>query len=212
MRRTFQRALRELNVEAKYAALLRKCDALSNAVTKTIIRTLIITHVETSTPTQKPVRIIPGPTGIVQAAKLLKEIDILLGCEGAVMTTLKYMKKFVEDVGEDEDFKSGSWVSGTNYVNANGGFVSGCLGEIKNFLNNGKLEKVVAIVKSCSLNVIGDLTVTMKDLSDTIPGTMHHKVIDEGGYGKDITVRATLILANVLVFLLNHQCITLALQ
>ncbi|GJY07216.1 GPCR kinase [Tanacetum coccineum] len=83
------------------------------------------------------------------------------------------MKKVVEDVGEDEDFKSGSWVSATDYVNANGGTMSGCLGDIKFFLKNGKLDQVVAIVKSCSPN---------------------------GGYGKDITVGAILILANVLVF------------
>ncbi|GJR51644.1 hypothetical protein Tco_1402165 [Tanacetum coccineum] len=71
------------------------------------------------------------------------------------------------------------------------------------FLKNEKLDQVVAIVKSCSPNVIGDLTVTMKDLSGTIPGTIHHKVIGEGGYGKDITVGAVLILANVLVFSLK---------
>ncbi|GKD10721.1 AAA+ ATPase domain-containing protein [Tanacetum coccineum] len=92
----------------------------------------------------------------------------------------------VEDVGEDEDFKSGAWVSATDYVNANGG-------------------------TSCSPNAIGDLTVTMKDLSGTIPGTIHYKVISDGGYGNDITVGAALILANVSVFLLNHPCITLAL-
>ncbi|GKE83833.1 GPCR kinase, partial [Tanacetum coccineum] len=108
--------------------------------------------------------------------------------------------KVVEDVCEDEDFKSVSWVSATDYVNANGGIVSGCLGDIKNFLKNGKLDQVVVIVKSCSPNVIGDLTVTMKDLSSRIHGTIHHKVIGEGGYGKDITVGAVLILANVLVF------------
>ncbi|GJR53746.1 hypothetical protein Tco_1404267 [Tanacetum coccineum] len=106
----------------------------------------------------------------------------------------------VEDVGEDEDFKSGPWVSATDYVNANGGTVSGCLGDIKNFLKNGKLDQVVAIVKSCSSNMIGDLTLTMKDLSGTIPGTIHHNVIGEGGYGNDIIVGAVLILANVLVF------------
>ncbi|GKD70856.1 hypothetical protein Tco_1324946 [Tanacetum coccineum] len=111
-----------------------------------VLRPSSSTRVETSSSTQKPVRIIPGPA-----------VD--------------------EDVGEDEDFKSGSWVSATNYVNANGGIVSGCLGDIKNFLNNGKLDQVVAIIKSCSPNVIGDLTVTMKDLSG-----------------------AALILANVLVF------------
>ncbi|GJZ35450.1 hypothetical protein Tco_0581267 [Tanacetum coccineum] len=132
--------------------------------------------------------------------KLLKQRDILLGWDEAVMSTQEYMKKVVEDVGEDEDFKSGSWVSTADYVNANGGIVSGCLGDIKNFLNNGKLDQVVAIVKSCSLNVIGDLTVTMKDLSGTIPGTIHHKVVNKGGYRNDITVGAALILANVSVF------------
>ncbi|GKC72142.1 hypothetical protein Tco_1118025 [Tanacetum coccineum] len=132
--------------------------------------------------------------------KLLKQRDILLGWDGVVMSTQDYMKKVVEDVDEDKDFKSGSWVSATDYVNANGGIVSGCLGDIKNFLNSGKLDQVVAIIKSCSPNVIDDLTVTMKDLSRTIPGTIHHKVIGEGGYGKDITVGAALILANVSIF------------
>ncbi|GJR89228.1 GPCR kinase [Tanacetum coccineum] len=90
---------------------------------------------------------------------------------------LRLTPKMVEDVGEDEDFKSGSWVSATDYVDTNGGIVSGCLGDIKKFLNNGNLDQVVAIVKSCSLNEIGDLTVTIKDLSG-----------------------AALILVNVLVF------------
>nr|GEU83217.1 hypothetical protein [Tanacetum cinerariifolium] len=146
------------------------------------------TRVETSTSTQKPVRIIPGPVGIVQEAKLLKQKEILFGWDGAVMSPQEYMKKVIEDVGEDENFKSGLWVSATDYVNANGGIVSRYLGDIKNFLNNEKLDQVVAIVKSCSPNVIVDLTVTMKNLSGTIPETIHHKVIDEGGYEKDITV------------------------
>nr|GEY00875.1 hypothetical protein [Tanacetum cinerariifolium] len=98
---------------------------------------------------ENTVRIITGPAGIVQV-------------EGK--------PKVVEDVGEDEDFKSGSWVSVNEYVNANGGIVSGCLRDIKNFFKNGKLEQVVAIIKSCSL----------KDLSGTIRGAIHHKVINEG--------------------------------
>ncbi|GJY99461.1 hypothetical protein Tco_0516891 [Tanacetum coccineum] len=77
-------------------------------------------------------------------------------------------EKVFEDVGEDEDFKSGSRVSATEYANANGSIVSGCLGYIKNFLKNGKLDQVVVIVKSCIPNVIGDLTMTLKDLS--VPG------------------------------------------
>nr|GEY80198.1 zinc finger, CCHC-type [Tanacetum cinerariifolium] len=100
-------------------------------------------------------------------SKLLKEMDILIGWDGAVMSTQEYMKKVVEDMGDDEDFNSGPWVSATDYVHATGGIVTECLGDIKNFLKNKKLEQVVAIVKSCSPNTIGDLTVTMKDLSGT---------------------------------------------
>nr|GEW46221.1 hypothetical protein [Tanacetum cinerariifolium] len=74
------------------------------------------------------------------------------------------------------------------------------LGDIKNFLKNGKLDQVVAILKSCTLNVLVDLTVTLKDLLGTINGSIHHNVIDEMGYEKDITVGVALILANVLVF------------
>ncbi|GKB59296.1 zf-CCHC domain-containing protein [Tanacetum coccineum] len=165
-----------------------------------VLRPSSSTCVETSPSTQNPVRIIPGTAGIVQATKLLKQRDILLGLDGAVMSTQEYMKKVVEDVGEDGDFKSGSWVSATDYMNVNGGTVSRCLGDIKNFLKNEKLDQVVAIVKSCSPNVIGDLTVTMKDLLGTIHGTIHHKVIGDGSYGKDISLGAALILANVSVF------------
>ncbi|GKD29336.1 hypothetical protein Tco_1240114 [Tanacetum coccineum] len=132
------------------------------------------TRVETSPSTQNPVRIISGPAGIVQASKLLKQKDILLGLDGAIMYAQEYMKKVVEDVGEDEDFKSGSWVNATDYVNENGGTISGCFEDIKNFLNNGRLDQVVAIFKSCSLNVIGDLTVTMKDLSVFSPKPSMH--------------------------------------
>nr|GEX95188.1 hypothetical protein [Tanacetum cinerariifolium] len=84
---------------------------------------------------EKPVRIIPGPAGIVQVAKL-----------------------------------RGSWVSAVDFVNVNGvGIMNGCLGDIENYLKNEKLEQVVAIIKSCTLNSFGDLIVTLKDLSSTIP-------------------------------------------
>ncbi|GKD51721.1 hypothetical protein Tco_1280697, partial [Tanacetum coccineum] len=137
------------------------------------------TRIKTYTTTQKPVRIILDPAGIVQAAMLLKQTNIQDGGEGCVMSTHEYTKKVVEDVGEDEDFKSGSW---------------------ENFLKKGKVDQVVAIFKSCSPNVTGDLTMILKDLSGTIPDTIHHKVIDDGGYEKDIIVGSALILANVSIF------------
>ncbi|GKF11308.1 transposase, MuDR, MULE transposase domain protein, partial [Tanacetum coccineum] len=57
-----------------------------------------------------------------------------------------------------------------------------------------------AIVKSCSPNALGDLNVTLKDLSGTVLGTIHYKVLDMSSYEKDITVGAAMIVANVLVF------------
>ncbi|GJU62553.1 hypothetical protein Tco_1244388 [Tanacetum coccineum] len=72
-----------------------------------VLRPSSSTSVEPSPSTPNPVRIIPGHAGIVQATKLLKQRDILLGLDEAVMSTQEYMKKVVKDVGEDEDFKSG---------------------------------------------------------------------------------------------------------
>ncbi|GKE00548.1 hypothetical protein Tco_1388531 [Tanacetum coccineum] len=102
----------------------------------------------TTTTTQNVVvRIIPGPAGIVQVAKLRKQSDIHEG----------------ED---DEDFKGESWVSAVEFLNANGGgIVNGRLGDSENYLKDEKLEQVVAIIKSCTPNALSDLTMTLKDLS-----------------------------------------------
>ncbi|GKE19021.1 hypothetical protein Tco_1426598 [Tanacetum coccineum] len=130
---------------------------------------------EPSSSTPNPVRIIPGPAGLVQRAKQLKENVFILDPDGALMSTHEYMQKVVEDVGEDSDFNSGAWISATNYVFSTGG-------------------------NSCSPNCLGDLNVTMKDLSGTVRGTVHHKLLDVGTYGNDIHVGAAMILANVFVF------------
>nr|GFB68367.1 hypothetical protein [Tanacetum cinerariifolium] len=126
--------------------------------------------VEPSFSTPNPVRIIPDLAGLVQRAKLLKENIFILDPDGALMSTQEYMHKVVEDV------------------------------DIDNFLKKEKLEQVVAIVKSCSSNALEDLNVTLKDLSGTVPGTIHYKVLDVGSYENDITVGAAMILANVSVF------------
>nr|GEV24018.1 hypothetical protein [Tanacetum cinerariifolium] len=136
-----------------------------------VLRSSSNTRVEPSSSTSNPVKIILGPAGIAQQAKLLKENVFILDSDRALMSTQEYMQKVVEYVGD-----------------------------IENNLKKRKLDHVVAIVKSCSLNVLGDLTVTMKDLSGTIPGTIHYKVIGDGGYGKDINVGAAMILYNVLFF------------
>nr|GEX69579.1 hypothetical protein [Tanacetum cinerariifolium] len=128
------------------------------------------TRIEPSSSTSNPVRIIPGSASLVQRAKLLKENVFILDPDGALMSTQEYMQKVVKDV------------------------------DIDNFLKKEKLKQVVAIVKSCYPNALGDLNVTLKDVSGTVPGTIHYKVLDVGSYGKYITVGAAMILANVSVF------------
>ncbi|PWA92507.1 hypothetical protein CTI12_AA075630 [Artemisia annua] len=146
------------------------------------------------------VRIIPGPAGVYQRAKLRKIADTREGRDVSTDTTQEYMRKVVADVGFDDDFTRGPWLSAVDYANANGWVVNGCLGDIKSHIKKGKVDLVLAIIKSCTPNALGDLTVTLKDLSGSLSGTIHHKIINEGGYGKDINVGAALILRNISVF------------
>ncbi|GKA79995.1 hypothetical protein Tco_0786591 [Tanacetum coccineum] len=69
-----------------------------------VLRLSSSTAVEPASSTPNPVRIIPGPAGIVHQAKLLKEKVFILNSDVALMSTQEYMQKVVEDVGEDDDF------------------------------------------------------------------------------------------------------------
>ncbi|PWA57135.1 hypothetical protein CTI12_AA410030 [Artemisia annua] len=104
-------------------------------------RTPTLDNLHSSHSPEKEVRIIPGPA--------------------------EYIRKVVEDVGEDEDFTRGPWLSAVDRV----------------------LQMPLAI-----------------DLSGSMPGAIHHKIInEEGGYGKDIHVGAAVIVHNVSVFSPNRS-------
>ncbi|GKA83021.1 hypothetical protein Tco_0789769, partial [Tanacetum coccineum] len=72
--------------------------------------------------------------------KKMPSSDIHEGGDESVLSTQEYIWKVIEDVGEDEDFKGESWVRAVEFVNANGGIVNGCLGDMKDYLKNEKLE------------------------------------------------------------------------
>ncbi|GJU89051.1 probable protein phosphatase 2C 42 [Tanacetum coccineum] len=162
-----------------------------------VMRSSSSARVEPSPYTPNPVTIIPGHAGIVQlssstcvepSSSTPNSVRIIPGPAGVVQRA-KLLRENVFILDLD-----GGLMSTQEYIQK----VVEDVGEDDDF--NIKLEQVVAIVKSCSLNVLGDLNITMKDLSGTIPGTIHHTVIGDGGYGKDITVGAAMILANVSVF------------
>nr|GEX12130.1 hypothetical protein [Tanacetum cinerariifolium] len=116
------------------------------------------------------------------------------------MSTQEYVRKITEEASEDDHFTRGPWLSAVQYLAAEGSITTGCFGDMKTFIKNGKLEKVVAVIKSCTPIMLGDLTVTLKDLSGVISGTIHYKVLNDEVYGKAISVGAVLILCNVSVF------------
>ncbi|GJZ47897.1 hypothetical protein Tco_0601729 [Tanacetum coccineum] len=87
-------------------------------------------------------------------------------------------------VGEDDNLTRAQWLSVVEYVNVDGGIVTGYFGDVNRFLNNGKLKKVVAIIKSCTPNALGDLTVTLKDLSGTNSSSIYYKVLTEERFAK----------------------------
>ncbi|GJZ20187.1 hypothetical protein Tco_0556777 [Tanacetum coccineum] len=138
-----QKAIMDLALQFDNACTTK--EDLRKPITRNLSNSICV---EPSFSTPNSVRIIPGPTGLVQRAKLLKENVFILDPDGALMSTQEYMQKVVEDVGEDADFNSRAWVSATNYVNAFCGTVIGYLEDIDNFLKKGKFEQVVAIVKS----------------------------------------------------------------
>ncbi|GKG46515.1 hypothetical protein Tco_0501361, partial [Tanacetum coccineum] len=78
----------------------------------------------------KPISIIPGPAGIVKMAKLCKLADTWEGGEESVMSTQEYTRKVIEDVGEDNDFTRAPRLSTIDYVNVDGGIVTGCFGDV----------------------------------------------------------------------------------
>ncbi|PWA56356.1 hypothetical protein CTI12_AA419800 [Artemisia annua] len=140
---------------------------------------------------------IPGPAGIVQTAMIHKDSDVLEGSDVAM--TQEYIRKVVDE-GDDSDFKSVPWVNATEFINGNGCMMVGVFADIEKFLNKGKVEKVVGLITSCTPNVLGDLTVTLKDVSGLISGTIHHKVVADEILKMALTVGSVLVLKNTSVF------------
>nr|GEX44022.1 hypothetical protein [Tanacetum cinerariifolium] len=95
-------------------------------------------------------------------------IHVQVGGHHNILTTQEYVKKVNEDVSEDDHFMKGPWLQAIVYLHGEGLSVSGYLGDMKKNCIKGKLELVVGVVKSCTPNSLGDMTVTLKDPTDTM--------------------------------------------
>ncbi|PIN20553.1 hypothetical protein CDL12_06761 [Handroanthus impetiginosus] len=164
-------------------------------------------------------RTIPGPAGAVQAAILHKNIDRgnqsftnFSGDNGGdfntshrnneVVSTQDYIRRAMEDTAEfDDDFNSHSWVSAIQCLGAENGRVQSMpINSIKKCLNAGKVAQVVAVIKSCTPNGLGGLMVLLKDPTGTVGASIHHKVLSESEFAKNLTIGAVLILREVAIF------------
>lgn len=110
----------------------------------------------------------------------------------------------MEDGEEDDDFKRSPWVFALQFLDRQG-MVDGWppstpLSSIKKCLNIDRVDLVVAVIKSSTPNGFGDLMVALKDPTGSICANIHHKVIAEVEFGKEISVGSVLILQKVAVF------------
>ncbi|TYI72591.1 hypothetical protein E1A91_D07G071700v1 [Gossypium mustelinum] len=155
--------------------------------------------------------LIPGPAGAVQAAMLRKlHYNNNSSCIGEdPVPTQEYIRRAVVDpaAAADDDFSRDPWLFALEFIRReglvdNGGTIGTPLSWIKTEpkLGNRKVAQVVAIIKSCTANGLGDLMVTLKDPTGTIDASIHGKVLVDGRFAKDITVGTVLILQKVSVF------------
>ncbi|XP_021292315.1 uncharacterized protein LOC110422644 [Herrania umbratica] len=154
--------------------------------------------------------LIPGPAGAVQAAMLRKiqNKSNRVGIGEEPLPTQEYIRRAVENPGaDDDDFSRDPWLFAVEFIRRegladDGGTIGTPLSWIKTEpkMGNRKVAQIVAVIKSCTPNGLGDLMVTLKDPTGTIDASIHRKVLVEGGFGKDISVGTVLILQKVSIF------------
>ncbi|WZY97118.1 hypothetical protein YC2023_069447 [Brassica napus] len=153
--------------------------------------------------------LIPGPAWTVQVAirRKMNKDPRSFDEQGEPIPTQEFICKAAEEPDwDDKDFSEDPWVSAVDYIRregllSNGGKAIGTpLSEIKSVCCSwGKVDQVVAIVKTCTPNGLGDIMVTLKDPTGTIDASVHRKVISESEFGRDIRVGAVVILNKVAV-------------
>ncbi|EEF31908.1 hypothetical protein RCOM_0566690 [Ricinus communis] len=159
---------------------------------------------------------IPGPAGTLQIAMLrrrnIKNEENTHEHEHAVPTQ-EYLRRAIQDsVEDDDDFTRHPWRSAVQFIRLKGltdgdGAIGIPLSAIKNWNNLDKLPQVVAIIKCCNtLNGLGDMMVTLKDPTGTIDATIHHRVLAETEFGKDVSVGAVLVIQKIALYQSACNC------
>ncbi|PRQ15901.1 hypothetical protein RchiOBHm_Chr7g0178441 [Rosa chinensis] len=147
--------------------------------------------------------LIPGPAGAVQAAMHRRSQTSSSSSDEPIPTQEFIRRVFENGDEEDDDFAADSWLHALD--SEGGGGPRTPLGSIKKGLGTHRVAKVVAMIKSCTPNGLGDLMLTLKDPTGTIDATIHRKALSEGEFGTSISVGAVLVLQKVAVFSPSHS-------
>lgn len=118
--------------------------------------------------------------------------------ELAEISTQEYIRRVEEDDGEE--FSRNPWILALDFLRRDGLVDATSLRDVKQCMSSERIDKVVAIVKSCKLNGLGDMMVTLKDPTDTVGASVHRKVLGTGDFRKLIAVGSVLILQKVVAF------------
>ncbi|BBH04182.1 hypothetical protein Prudu_015249, partial [Prunus dulcis] len=147
--------------------------------------------------------LIPGPAGALQAAMQRRTQTHLHHSHDRdkeePIPTQEFVRRVVE-VGDDHDadFTTNPWLCTLDFLTKQGAHFPTTLGSIRKGIESHRLAQVVAIIKSCTPNGLGDLMLTLKDPTGTIGASIHHTVLSEGDFGKSISVGAVLVLQKVI--------------
>nr|KYP67448.1 Uncharacterized protein C17orf53 isogeny [Cajanus cajan] len=143
--------------------------------------------------------VIPGPAGAVQAVMRNRRRD-------EPLPTQEFLRRI--DSESDRDFSTNPWLCALQYVRSQG-LVGGddvAHGTPLSSINNTeRVPLVVVLVKSCTPNGFGDMTITVKDPTGTVGASVHRKVLAHAEFGKDVTVGSVLVLQKVAVFSPNRS-------
>ncbi|RDX91245.1 putative protein C17orf53, partial [Mucuna pruriens] len=138
--------------------------------------------------------VIPGPAGAVQAVMRNRRRDDPL-------PTQEFLRRV--DRESDSDFNSNPWLSALQFLRSQGMVEGDDVAHgtpLISVKNADRVALVVGVVKSCTPNGFGDMTVTLKDPTATVSASVHRKVFAQGEFMKDITIGSVLVLQKVAVF------------
>ncbi|KAK7370114.1 hypothetical protein VNO80_12170 [Phaseolus coccineus] len=138
--------------------------------------------------------LIPGPAGAVQAVMSNRSRDHPLPTQ-----------EFIRRVGREShrDFSTNPWLCAIQFVRSQGIVDADDVAHgtpLNSIKNTERVPLFVAVIKSCTPNGLGDMTITLKDPTNTVSASVHRKVFAQPEFKKDIAVGSVLVLQEVAVF------------